>query len=51
MIETCGERGSGRSELAARQDDGDIYIYIYILGCMTTQSTYSPQTDEMATKS
>ena len=30
-IETGGERGSGRSELAMRHDDdNDIYIYIYI---------------------
>ena len=34
MIEMSGERGSGKSMLAARHDDDDddddIYIYIYI---------------------
>ena len=29
-IETSGERWSGRSVLAARHGDDDIYIYIYI---------------------
>ena len=27
---TSGERGSGKSVLAARDDDDDVYIYIYV---------------------
>ena len=41
MIETGGERESGRSMLAAQHDDDDdiyIYIYIYIYICRKTDN-------------
>ena len=40
MIGRSGERGSGISVLAARHDDGDIYIYIYIY-MLTHKSFYT----------
>ena len=33
-IETNGEEELGKSVLAARHNDGDLYIYIYIYMCV-----------------